>query len=315
MSISFSRANLPGAGAPKVTYNGATLWTRADLMIPLAQALKEQVSSMYGRVTHTREGRKIEFEMPLYGFWDNLTVLFPSYLLNFTYGARIFGTTDTAMTILARNGDQIVINNVQLVGVSNLKLAANQQIFSGNFKFMALIGNNQAPTSANAYYTRSAANVYADSGFPEADPTFVTWTGAWGALTGFTTIYTEAGWDIAWEIATKDDLVDGMGPIDQFVEKCWLTATCIPIGPTRAQLDAQFDFQGTNADVGADAAGGAMADLILSGGTHSLTIHNAIIEKTQDVYGPFKKRQGETVWTPASRPFTTGAPTALAAVA
>lgn len=315
MSISYSRANLPGAGAPKVTYGAGTFWTRHDLMIPLNQTLKEQVSSMYGRVTHTREGRKIEFELPLYGFWDNLPILFPAYLLDFTYGARIFGTVDTPMTILARNGDEIVIANCQLVGISNLKLAANQQIFSGNFKFVALIGNNQAPTSANAYYTRSTGVAYAEGNFPETDPMFLTWTGAWGALVGFTTIYTEAGWEVAWEIATKDDVVDGVGPIDQFVEKCWLTASCIPVGPTRAQLDAQFDFQGANADVGADAAAGAVADLILSAGTHSLTIHNAMIEKTQDVYAPFKKRQGETLWTPANRTFTTGAPQALAAVA
>lgn len=315
MSISFARANLPGAGAPLVTYNGATLWTRADVMIPLAQSLQAQISSMYGRVTHTRQGRKIEFELPLYGFWDNLAVIFPNYLLNFIYGARIYGTVDVPLTLLARNGDKIVINNVQLVGISNLKLAANQQIFSGNFKFVGLISNNAAPTSSTAYYTRSTGNSYNDSGFPQADPMFLTWTGAWGALSGFTTIYTEAGWEVAWEIATKDDLVDGIGPIDMFTENCWLTASCIPVGPTRAQLDAEFDFQGANADVGADAAAGAVASLVLSAAAHSLTIYNAMIQKTEDVYAPFKKRQGQTIWTPANRPFSAGAPTAIAAVA
>jgi len=150
MSISISRANLPGSGAPKITYQGVTLWTRADLMIPLKQSLKEQTSSMYGPVTWTRDGRKIEFEIPIYGFWNALNVLFPSFLLNGIHGARIFGTVDTPMTIIARNGDQIVINNVQLVAVTNLKLKANEQIFAGNAKFVALIGNNLSPSTASS---------------------------------------------------------------------------------------------------------------------------------------------------------------------
>src|SRR5205809_974643 len=125
MSLSITRANLPGAGAPKITFNSVTLWTRADVAIDLKQNLVEQVSAMYGKVLHTRGPRKIEFSIPIYGFWTNLATLFPSYLLNFTHGARIFGTSDLPFVLLARNGDKLTINNVRLTGIANLKLAAN----------------------------------------------------------------------------------------------------------------------------------------------------------------------------------------------
>lgn len=315
MSLSFTRANLPGAGAPKITFNSVTLWTRGDVMIPLKQNLVQQVSAMYGRVLHTRGPRKIEFSIPIYGFWSNLATLFPSYLLNYTYGARIFGTTDLPFVLLARNGDKLTLHNVRLTGISNLKLAANQQIFSADAKFTALIKNSTAPTDAAAFYTIATAQAYTEGDFPQSAFKSLTWTGAWGTRTGFTSILTQAGWDIDWAIKLQDDVVDGIGPVDQFVEECWLSAKCIPVGPTLAQLESNTDFQGTNGDVGADVSAGNADDLVLTDGTSTLTIYKSVVESGNYVFAPFKKRQGEYVWTPGSRPMSAGATTAIAAVA
>ena len=315
MSLSISRANLPGSGAPKITYKGATLWTRADLMIPLKQTLKQQVSSMYGPVTYTREGRSIEFEIPIYGFWNSLSVLFPSFLLAGIHGARIFGTTDTPMTIVARNGDQIVLNNVQLVAVSNLKLKANEQIFSGNAKFVALIGNNLSPSTANAYYTITTGATYAEGNFPQSNFKSLAWTAAWGARTGFTNILTQDGWDVDWQIKfmSPDDLVDGIGPVDKFFDSCQPKISAIVVGPTLAQMDAGVDFQGTNAAVGADIA--ADSDpLVLTDGTSTITLAVSSMIETGVVFAPGKKRIAKTTWQ-GTLGFTTGAPNAMATVA
>ena len=315
MSLSISRANLPGSGAPKITYKGATLWTRADLMIPLKQALKMQTSSMYGPVTWTRDGRAIEFEIPIYGFWAALPVLFPSYIINGIYGARIFGVTDTPMTILARNGDQILLNNVQLVGISNLKLKANEQIFSGNAKFIALISNNASPNTPNAYYTISTGQAYVDAGFNQQNYKSLAWTGAWGSTrSGFSNILTQDGWDIDWQVKflSPDDLVDGIGPVDKFFESCRPTVSAIVVGPTLAQLDDAVDFQGANAAVGADIAADSDT-LILTDGTSTITIATASMTETGLVFGPGKKRIGKTTWL-GTLGFAAGVPNAVAAV-
>ena len=315
MSLSISRANLPGSGAPKISDLGATLWTRADLMIPLKQTLKQQVSSMYGAVTYTRDGRSIEFEIPVYGFWNSLAVMFPSYLLAGIHGARIFGVTDTPMTITARNGDQITLNNVQLVAVSNLKLKVNEQIFSGNAKFVALIGNNQSPSTANSYYSIVTGAAYAEGNFPQANFKSLAWTGAWGSRAGFTNILTQDGWDIDWQIKfmSPDDLVDGIGPVDKFFDSCQPKISAIVVGPTLNQLDTAADMQGANAAVGADIAADS-APLILTDGTSTVTLAVASVIETGIVFAPGKKRIAKTTWQ-GTMSFTSGAPNAMASVA
>lgn len=310
---SISRANLPGAGAPKITYNGATLWTRGDVVVPIKHTLKEQVSAMYGRVTKTREGRMIEVNIPLYGFWTNLSVIFPSYFLSGLPSQRIFGTTDTPLVLLARNGDKITLANAQITKVANLKLAANQAIFAADVTFTCLIANNTAPTTANAFYTIATGQTYAEGDFPQSAFKSLTWTGAWGTRTGFTSILTQDGFTVDWEIKTTPDLVDGIGPVDMFTDLFWAKATAIPVGPTLAQLDAAVDFQGANAAVGADISAD-VDDLALTDGTSTLTLLKCAMSETGLVFGPAKKRIKATVWESTRLNFTSGAAPAIATV-
>lgn len=313
MALSISRANLPGSGAPKITFNGATLWTRDDVVIPLRENLIDRVSSMYGRVGKNRGPRKIEFELPLFGFWDNLSVLFPSYFLNHVHGARIFGTTDLPLVLLARNGDQLTLHNCRITGLSDLKLAANQPIFSGTVRFTALIKNNTEPTNSAAYYTLATSQSYAEGDFPRATHKSQAWTGAWGSRTGFTSIMTQDGWDVSWELGLTDDLVDGIGPVDMFTNGFWAMASCIPVGPTLAQIEANQNFQDTNADIGADI-GADVDDLVLTDGTSSITLYSAAMVGHEFVFAPFRKRSGVLSFETGVREFTEGAPTAVAAV-
>jgi hypothetical protein len=314
MSISISRANLPGAGAPKISYKGATLWTRADVNIPLKQVLKQQVSAMYGPVTSTREGRFIEFEIPLYGFWANLSVLFPSYILNGIYGARIFGTADTPMVFLFRNGDKLTIINCQLVAFANLKLKAGEQIFSGMAKFVGLIGNNLSPTTPNSYYTLQTGQLYAEGDFPQSNFKSLAWTGAWGSRANWTNILTQDGWDIDWGISflSPDDLVDGVGPADKFFGSCIPKISAITVGPALADIDAAIDFQGANAAVGADIAADSDA-LVLTDGTSTISLAKASFIETGIVGGAGKKRIAKSTWM-GTLGFTAGAPNAMASV-
>ena len=315
MSLSISRANLPGSGAPKITYKGATIWTRADVNLPLKQVLKEQVSSMYGPQTSTREGRFIEFEIPIYGFWTNLAVIFPAYILAGIYGSRIYGTTDTPMVFLFRNGDKITIVNCQMVGIANLKLKANEQIFSGMAQFIGLIGNNMSPTSTSSYYTIQTGQTYSEGDFPQSNFKSLAWTGAWGSRSNWTNILTQDGWDIDWGIKflSPDDLVDGIGPVDKFFGSCIPKISAITVGPGLADIDTAIDFQGTNAAVGADIAADSDA-LVLTDGTSTISLAQASMIETGIVGGAGKKRIAKTTWQ-GTLGFTSGAPNARATVA
>ena len=309
--MSIDRATLPGAGAPKITWNGGEFWTADDVAIPIQHALVEQRSSMYGRVTKTLGGRMIEISVPLFGLWANIARLFPASILNPTIGSRVFTGADLPMVLHAKNGDRLTIHNVHLTKVADLKLAANQRIFSANAVFTGLLKNNADPEDANSYFTYDTA-AYSEGSFAMTTFKARTWTGAWGALTGFTSILTEAGWDVSWEITMEPDVVDGLGVVDMFLTHFWGSASCIPVGPTAAQIEAQQKFQGAGAGIGADAA--TTSDLVLTDGTNSVTLKSATLTSTGLVFAPNKKRIGPTSWE-CTRGFSAGTPQALATTA
>lgn len=283
-------------------------------MINVAHSLTEQRSSMYGRVTKTRGGRIIEINLPLFGLWRDLATLFPSALLNPTIGSRLFGTSDLPMVILAKNGDKLTIANVRMVGLANLELAANKPCFAAAAKFIGLIANNAAPTDANAYYTFQTGQTYAEGDFALTAFKSKTWTGVWAARTGFTSIQTEAGWKVDWEIGTTPDPVDGIGAVDMFLDTFWGKATAIPVGPTWAQIEANQHFQGDAGSAVGAGIDGDTDDLVLGDGTSSLTLKACALTETGLVFAPSKKRIGPTMWEP-TRGFSAGTPAAIAAAA
>ncbi len=310
--MSIDRANLLGAGAPKVTFNSGEFWTRDEVIPRIAHSLTEQRASMYGRVTRTRGPRVITVTIPLFSLWQNLSILFPSTVLNPTIGSRIFGSSDLPLVLHAKNGDRLTVHNARITGLANLKLAANESIFSAAVTFTGLIRNNYDPEDANAYYTYDNSS-YNEGSFALTNFLAKTWTGAWGSRTGFTSIYTQAGWDINWELGLEPDLVDGLGVVDMFLTNFGATAQCIPVGPTIAQIEGAQYFQGTGAEIGTGIHS-SVDDLVITSGSASVTLKAAALTETGLAFGPIKKRLGDTIWE-ATRGFSTGTPQALAAIA
>lgn len=311
--MSIDRANLLGAGAPKVTFNGATLWTRDEVLPRIAHSLVEQRASMFGRVTQTRGPRVITVTVPVFALWENLPVMFPSTVLNPTIGSRVFTGADLPLVFHAKNGDRLTVHNCRVTGVSNLKLAANQAIFSAAVTFTGLLKNNANPQDAAAYYTYDNA-AYVEGAFALTNFLAKSWTGAWGARTGFTSIQTQEGWDVSWELGMDPDVVDGLGAVDMFLTNFAAKVSCIPVGPTVAQLEANLFFQNdSKAAIGAGVHE-SMDDLVLTSGTAGVTLKNAALIETGLAFAPNKKRVTETVWE-TMRGFTTGVPQAIATVA
>lgn len=310
--MSIDRANLLGAGAPKVTFNSGEFWTRDEVLPRIAHSLTEQRASMFGRVTQTRGPRVITVTLQLFALWQNLSILFPSTVVNPTIGSRVFGATDLPLILHAKNGDRLTIHNARITGLSNLKLAANSPIFSAAVTLTGLIKNNADPEDANAYYTYDNAT-YVEGAFALTNFLAKTWTGAWGARTGFTSIQTQEGWDINWELGMEPDVVDGLGVVDMFLTNFGAKASCIPVGPTIAQIEANQFFQGTGAEIGTGIHS-SVDDLVITSGSASVTLKAAGLVETGLAFAPAKKRLTETIWE-ANRGFVTGAPQAIAALA
>jgi len=292
-----------------------TFYTKTDIAIRSVPAWAAVTTSMYGQVDKAITDRVIQVDLDLWGSWENLDVLFPSYALAPQAGGSIFGTSDVTWAFTGRNGDKITLANAQITKLAGLYLGVDQDLFAAKIQLTGLIKNNANPEDANAYYTIATAESYSDNAFAKTNYKRSRFTGAWGALTGFTTITPQKGVQISWELDGKPLSVDGLGTLDYTIGENIMigTAKCIPVGNTMAQLEAQAAGQGvalgtllsnTSADLTWTAAAGAPV-IVLKG---------AAISEHGYVFGAEPLRQGEVTWM-TTRGFTTGAPNAVATVA
>ena len=310
MAAPFTRSHL-GRGPALVTFNSGNFFTRDDFTVRHDPSWDVVPTSMYGEVDKAIKDRVIKIPLKLWGAWENLTVLFPSAVLNPNIGASVYGTTDITLTVTAKNGDTIVYTNAQLTKLANLHLGTDSDTFSADVEFTCLCGGTANPEDANAYYTLPTGNSYTDSLFAKTNFKRTRWTAAWGSKTGFTSFVAQKGFDIDWSLDLKPVAVDGWGTRDMTIAGFVANAKCIPVGPTLANLEAAAQAQGA-------ALGGLLsvstANLVITGAAGgSVTLNNASITGHGYTFGIDPLRLGEVTFSTV-RGFTTGAPTAIAAI-
>ena len=307
-------------GPALVSYAGNTFYTKADILSRFGPVWNPVTTSMYGQVDKILTDRVYRLPLRLWGAWENLTTLFPDYAMAPQVGASIFGSTATPLVILARNGDQITYANAQITRLANLFLGADADSFAADVEFTCLIGNSSGttmfnPEDANAYYTTATGQPYADGAFAKTNFKRVRFTGAWGAVAGFTAVIPQRGFEVSWELDARPLTCDGLGTVDFTIGENVLqgTCTCVPIQPTMAELEAQVAAQGVPLGT---LLGANVADLTLTGngGSPQLVLKSAGITEHGYAFGGEPLRQGEITWT-TTRGFTAGLPDAVATVA
>jgi len=312
--------SLLARGPAIVTYNGNTLYTNTDILSRLVPTWNPVTTSMYGQVDKVLADRVYKLPLRLWGAWEHLSVLFPSYAMSPQAGTSIFGTTATPLVILARNGDQITYANAQITKLANLFLGADSDLFAAEVEFTCIIGNSSGsimfePEDANAYYTTATGQTYTDGAFAKTNYKRVRFTGTWGSIAGFTSIVPQRGFQISWELDARPLTSDGLGTIDFTIGENVLQGSCecIPIQPTVAELEAQVAAQGVPFGT---FLGATAADLTLTGngGSPVVVLKNAGITEHGYAFGIEPLRQGEITWM-TTRGFTAGLPDAIASVA
>jgi hypothetical protein len=307
-------------GPAIVTYGGDTFYTNADILSRFGPVWSPVDTSMYGQVDKFIKDRVYKVPLRLWGAWENLSALFPAYALSPQVGASIFGTTATPLVVLARNGDQITYQNAQITRLANLYLGVDADLFAADVEFTCIIGNSSGstmynPEDANAYYATAIGQAYTDNAFAKTNYKRVRFTGAWGALSGFTAIVPQKGFQISWELDAKPLICDGLGTVDFTIGENALqgACSCIPVQPTMAQLEAQVAAQGVQ--IGTFLSNNS-ADLTLTGngGSPVITLKGAAISEHGYAFGIEPLRQGEITWM-TTRGFTSNVPNPVAAVA
>jgi len=202
-----------------------------------------------------------------------------------------------------------------------LRLGVDQDVFSADVEFTALLKNNANPEDQGAYYVVKTGATFTETTFSKANFKRVRFTGAWGALAGFTTITPQDGFQVAWNLNLKPVVVDGLGTVDMTHGGLVAGCKCIPIGPTLSQIETQVKLGtiDTGTPSGKETAHGTLlsanaADLTLTGTGISVVLKNAAITESGYVFGSEKLRVGEMAWE-TTRGFTAGVANAVATVA
>lgn len=267
-------------------------------------------SSMHGQSDKFKGDLVIKHSLMLFGTWANLSVLFPAALLNPVVGTSLFGATDQAMVIHARNGDRITYHNTVVTGLASLYLGVDSELWAAAVELTSLLKNSTDPETAGAYFTRDTA-AYTDAAFAMTNFKKCRWSAAWGAKAGFTSFIGEKGFNIAWQLDLKPQKVDGLGTVDLYVGQGGLVASCkcVPIGPTMAQIDTH---QNAHAAHGALLSAGA-ADLTLTGTSASVVLKGSALTETGTAFGVDPLRVGEVSWE-TTRGVSAGVASAVATV-
>ncbi len=319
-----------------VKWNGVYFWTAPDFTAKHAPAWEAVNTSMHGRVDRFKKDLLIKIPIKLWGAYENIGILFPVtastgqpalFASAPPIGSSLFTPAtyagDLPLEIWSRNNDTISYTNAQITKLANLRLGVDADLFEAEVEFTCLVGAGLDPGVSAAYYALgTTAWSDATAGFSSANYLKTRFSGAWGALTGFSPIYPEKGFEVGWDLELEPVMMDGYGTVDFVIKNFHATCKCVPVGPTMAQINAQSqaDVSGGGVPIGA-LLSTVKADLTLTGFYNAayssappvIVLKNCSMLEHSFNFGLSVLRNGEITWE-TQRAFAGGAPSTTATV-
>jgi len=243
----------------------------------------ERVSDIPIRVQLTPDGRVN----------NNLLAEFFPYQ-NALPGASACGASDKAFVAHGADGALATVLAVCVNQMPEIVFSATRSLF-GQLGLVGVLANNMDPDDADSRMTYAATgSTFVDSAFSLAAIPTQQYIGAWGAVTGFTAINTREGFKFSAEADLEPCPVDGLGVPDYRVVEVRAMLSCIPVGPTAAQLLTNLKIQGTGARIGRSLNADAAAfTLVGADGITYLTIPKASLKQAGFQFGKRVLRNGE----------------------
>lgn len=299
------------------------MFARDDMRASFDATWQNLVASHQGIIDKVVTDRMIKVPLKLWGAWENVGVLFPTTLLNPIVGTRIYGTTDLPLVLTKKTpgtaGQIITIHNCQITKLANLYLGVDSDMFAADVEFTGLIKNSANPEDANSYYTvamTDGAGVphYTDTTFAKTNFSRQRYSAAWGA-SPFDAFQAHKGWNVEWDLGLEPEYNANVGTVDMILQSLIGRASCIPLGPTIAQIEARLNFQGSGNPLGSLLSDGD-DDLVLTGATPSavITLKGAALTAWAPVMGAIPLLNGQCLWE-TTRGFTAGTGAAIATAA
>lgn len=282
------------------------------------KTLRDIESSEFGRIDSVQTARMITVSARLFSAWTNLSLLFPTAAFQPTIGGRLFGTGNKALTLNGQDGSILTLVNAQITKLANLFLGVGKDVFSADVEFTGLLLSGGNPATAGDYYTYQIGQSYSAPAFPNTSFIAPVVSAAWnGTLansgTSFAAFQFKEGAmiDWKWQLDFEPCTVDGYGPTDAIITGFEATCKGTPIGVIEADAaSALFPAQALGLSENQNGSG----SLVLTFGAHTVTLDGCFVADNNGFAWDVKdNRIGDLTWR-TTVPFTTGAPTARAAV-
>jgi hypothetical protein len=291
-------------GPAKIVRGTGIVFSQDDIPVNLIQDTLPIITSAYGEVDQRALDARIELSFTPEGRWNAATLAFLWPYGNTAAGASIFGTSDTPTTINASDGALHTIIASAVTAMPSLSLSAARTIV-GPVTITGVRKNNTAWATADGLYTIAAGATMTDTTWAPSLVKVQHYTGAWGAVTGFTAIGTQDGWSVDFDLQLDSIVTDDIGTVDMRFRSLGVLARCMPVGPTPAQILTNLQLQDTGA-----ARGRSMAtanDLVITGAdtTTIVTLKQAALKTAGFRFGATVLREGEIGFF-ATRPFSSG---------
>lgn len=289
-------------GPCKITYDGATFYSKGGVSLTLTNSTFDKETDAYGGVGKSKTDLQIVVEFEPIGEIEHLTVLFPYG--NTAMGASIYGGTDKPLVIVAVDGTY-TINNAAITQMPSIRCTANNTAF-GTVQFTGLLEIGGDPAALADYYgVTSGASI--GTAFDATKLITAPYRATLGAIGPF---FSEAGFEISFELGLNPITVDGIGTVDMSLQNLGATITCIPTGISKTSFDTFFG----SLDAGEELASSALDISTATVGGLNFDCAAVQVLDFQSRFSPAENRIGQLTLA-AKRTFSTGAPVDLFTVA
>ena len=289
-------------GPAKVVFDSATFYSKGGISITMTNSTFDKESDAYGILGKSKTDFQVVVEFEPVGEIEALTTLFPYG--STAMGASIYGGTDKPLVITAVDATY-TIRNAAVTQMPSIRCTANNTAF-GSVQFTGILELAGDPSALTDYYA-VATGAAIGTLFDPAKLVTAPYTATLG---GATTFFSEAGFEISFDLGLNPIVIDGIGTVDMSLQNLGCNITCIPVGVAENSFDTYFG----SLDAGEDLAS---ATLDISTATSSgLNFDCGAVQiiDLQKRFSPTENRLGQLSMS-ARRTFTSGNPNALFTIA
>ena len=249
-------------GPCKITYDGATFYSKGGVTLTVNQSSFDKQSDAYGLIGRGKTDMSVVVEFEPVGEIESLTVLFPYGAT--TIGTGIYGATDKNLVIVATDATYTVFN-AAVTQMPSIRCTATNTAF-GSVQFTGLVA-----TSGEAGDMGEYLGVGAGASIGVAfSPSLVVAGPYTGNLNGDGPFATESGFDVSFDLSLTPIIVDGIGTVDMALANVGVSASFIPTG-----IDPDYFDEFLTAGIGLEIAAAHEPDgIVLSLSQHARSLYS-----------------------------------------